>query len=233
MSSASGFPKQKKQQSHNGFEKWILDNRNFNPYLFFLLLCLLKAGTIFLQEDLLGYRADFFVDISGIGDPQASAMMSLMWSIKIGLGYFSIPFYYLMKFSVVGLVLWLGSFGFGYRIGYRFLFKLAMVAQLAFFIPDFFKILYFGIFSPQYGMEEFNAFQPLSMMSLIDVEESSAMMINLAEWLSLAQVFYMYLLAVGIRLKYDRTLKQALSLVSASYVPASLFWIFFYSIVFA
>ena len=221
------------KSQYNGLEQWIIQNRKFNPYVLFVILCLIKAVMIFLQEDLLGYRADFFVDISSIGNEEASAMLSVMWSVKIFLGYASIPLYYLLKFFVVGLILWLGAFGFGYRIPFSFLFKLAMGAQVVFFIPEILKVLYFGIFSPQYGLDEFNSFQLLSFLVFIDVEESSPLLINFFEWLSLAQVLFIYLLSVGIRLKYHRTLKEAFRVVATSYIPASLFWIFFYSVVFA
>ncbi len=224
---------QDNRETYTGLEKWILENRKFNPLVLFIILCLIKAVLIFLQEDLLGYRADFFVDISSLGDEETSAMLSLMWSIKIFLGYASIPLYYISKFSVVALILWLGSFGFGYRIPYPFLFKLAMGAQVVFFVPELVKILYFGFASSQYGVDEFNAFQPLSFLVFIDVSESSPFIINLLEWLSIPQVLYVYLLSVGIRLKYRRTLKQAFAVVGGSYVPVSLFWIFFYSVVFA
>jgi len=217
----------------NNFEKWILKNRNFSPGLFFLILCLVKALMIFLQEEILGYRADFFVDISSLGDENASAMMSLMWQVKIFLGYVGIPIYYLLKFSVVGIILWLGAFGFGYKIEFKFLFRLAMVAQLAFLIPDLVKIFFFGFVSQEYGMDEFSAFRPLSFVGYIDVKNSGALMINFFDWISLSQFLFILLLAIGIRLKYRREFKDAFYLVGLSYLPFSLFWIFFYSIVFA
>jgi hypothetical protein len=217
----------------NNFEKWVLKNGNFSPGFFFLVLCLVKALLIFLQEEILGYRADFFVDISSLGDQEASAIISFMWQLKILLGYLSIPLYYLLKFSVVALILWLGAFGFGYKIGFRFLFRLAMVSQLVFFIPDLVKILFFGFVSQEYGMDEFSTFQPLSLVGYIDIQNHGAFMVNFSDWFSLSQFLYILLLITGIRLKYRRHFKDAFYLVGLSYLPASLFWIFFYSVVFS
>jgi hypothetical protein len=217
----------------NNFEQWILKNRGFNPSLFFLILCLGKALLIFLQEEVLGYRADFFVDISSLGDEEASAMISFMWQLKILLGYLSIPIYYALKFSVVGLILWLGAFGFGYKIGFKFLFRLAMTSQIVFFIPDVVKILFFGLVSQEYGIDDFNTFQPLSLVGYLDVKDHSALMINFSEWFSISQFLYLLLLVIGIRLKYRREFNDAFYLVALSFLPASLFWVFFYSVVFS
>ena len=213
------------------FENTLVSLGQVNPYLFFVVLCLIKGLFIFTEQDLLGYRSDFFVDISSLGNQEAETL-SLLWQAKILLGYLGIPIYYLIKFLSVGLVLWLGAFGFGWRISFPFLFKLAMFSQLAFFIPDLVKILYFGFISEEYTMADYSFFRPLSLLGLLPDDIGSPFLINLADWINLGQLVFMALLAKGIQLKYSRTFKQSVYLALLSFLPASLFWVFFYSAVF-
>jgi hypothetical protein len=60
-----------------------------------------------------------------------------------GLKYFSVPFVYLWKFTVIAFVIWVGCFMFGYRVTYIECWGVVIGAEYIFLIPEVLKIIWF------------------------------------------------------------------------------------------
>ena len=216
----------------NEIENWLLGFRDVNAYYYFALLCLLQGALIFVQEDVVGFRSDFFTLIQTIGDEGGSTMLSFLWTLKIILGYLAIPIVYLFKCGGVALVLWLSAFGFGYKISFKFFFKLSLFCQPIFFIQPLLKIIWFGFISEDYSQVDLDTFFPLSLFALSSPEQPGFWQ-DLSIWISLPEMAFWYLLSVGIRLKYYRTLRQAFTMVASGYILFSVLFLWFSSVVFA
>ena len=107
----------------------------FNKILFFALLSLIFLLLTFLQQSLI------LNEIPAFQFGQGSD--ALLFKIFSGLELVSIPLVYAFKFTIVGFVLWVGCFLWGYRVTYRQCWQIAMIAEVVFIVPEMIKIFWF------------------------------------------------------------------------------------------
>ena len=155
-----------------------------------------------------------------------------IFKIISALQYLSIPIIYLFKFTFIGFLIWVGCFGFGYRVTYTNCWHIAMVSELIFVIPELLKIFWFMFFEtdPDYGMVK--AFYPLSLMNLFEFQHISPKWHYPLKSLNIFEVLYWFMLTAGIYIKSGKLYKQSLIISTFGYVIPFLFWLFYYTIVY-
>jgi len=151
------------------------------------------------------------------------------------LQFFSIPFIYLWKFTVIGFVLWVGCFMFGYRITFGQCWSVAMAAEFVFIVPELIKIFWFFVVNTDPRLDEVTSFYPLSLMNFFNHLEIDKRWAYPLRAISVFEVLYVVVLVRGVNFYAMKIHKQnSLTwwIVSSSYVLIFLFWLIFYVVVY-
>ncbi len=151
------------------------------------------------------------------------------------LQFFSIPFIYLWKFTVIGFVLWVGCFLFGYRITFSQCWSVAMVAEFIFIIPELLKISWFLFVRTDPTIPEIKALYPLSLMNFFDYNTVAKQYAYPLRALSVFEILYVLILVRGVNyfaFKAHKQNKATWWIVSCSYVLIFALWLIFYVIVY-
>ena len=206
------------------FEQKIRGYFSFNKVYYFLVVCMISFLLLLTKKEVI---------IDQIAAFQFMEMNDLaVFNLIMGLQYFAIPLVYLWKFTVIGFVLWVGCFMWGYRVTYTKCWQVAMIAETLFFVPDILKILWFMFVSNDPDYWEVQAFYPFSLMNLFDHELLDKRYWYALKSINLFEVIYWVVLTYGIDLAAGKKRSVANAIVFTSYVPLFLFWLWFYVIVY-
>ena len=148
------------------------------------------------------------------------------------LQFFSIPFIYLWKFTVIGFVLWVGCFMFGFRITFSQCWSVVMAAEFVFLIPEVLKIGWFLFFQTDPTLPEIRAFYPFSLMNFFDYTDVSKRYAYPLRAISVFEIFYILIMVNGVHFYAKREKKAAWWIVSTSYILIFILWLIFYVIVY-
>lgn len=209
--------------------KWLEKHRetfisnwfSINGLAFFIVLCLLYLSSFLIKRMLIIDNIAAFEILQEKGD---------MWVFDLffSLQYLTVPIFLLWKFTLTALLLWIGCFMFGYRITYSQLWKLVMIFELIFVVPEFMKIIWFTIFQTDPSYFNFTSYYPLSLVIFFDYENLQKMWLYPLKALNLFEVIYWNLLAAGIFWVSKKKWRISLLIVSSSYVLFFFIWLGFY-----
>ncbi len=190
----------------------------------FLLLCFVTLVVLFVKKMIENETAAFeFLADQPVG--------SFLY-IRSALQYLTIPLIYAWKFTILGLVIWMGCFLFGYRVTFSQCWGIVIIAEFVFIIPELIKIIWFLFIQSDPNFYDFQSFYPLSVINLVDYREIPDEYKYPFKALSLFEILYWYILALGIKHYGKRGMKPAWTIVLAFYVPIFLLWLLFYIIVY-
>jgi len=135
-----------------------------NGKYLFILVCLTTFLLLLMKQNFILNEMAAFEFLESEGKGGVLGMLS-------ALQFFSIPFIYFWKFTVISFMFWIGCFTFGFKVSYRQLWKVAMVSELVFFFPELIKIFYFILIYPDPNLFDVRAYYPLSLMNLFDYDK--------------------------------------------------------------
>ena len=150
------------------------------------------------------------------------------------LSYVLIPLIYLIKFSLVALVLSLGLWLVTGRYEFKRLFGVAIVAESVFLLPIVIKIFWFLFVQTGYTLQDLQFFYPLSALNLFDYQSLEPWLVYPLQVLNVFEVAYWVVLAYGVSQAprppmgekiYSLDLNQAFGLVAASYGTGLVVWV--------
>jgi hypothetical protein len=193
--------------------------------LTFIILCLLSILLLFVKKSFIENETAAFEFLQDRPEGTILKMIS-------ALQFFSIPFIYLWKFTVIGFVLWVGCFMFGFRITFSQCWSVVMAAEFIFLIPEVLKIGWFMFFQTDPTLPEIRAFYPLSMMNFFDYTEVEKRYAYPLRAMSVFEIFYVLIMVNGVHLFAKREKKAAWWIVSTSYILIFILWLIFYVIVY-
>ena len=101
--------------------------------LTFIVLCLISVLLLYIKKSFIENETAAFEFLQ---DRPEGMILRLISALQ----FFSIPFIYLWKFTVLGFVLWVGCFLFGYRITFSQCWSVVMAAEFIFILPELVKI---------------------------------------------------------------------------------------------
>ncbi|NOT74610.1 MAG: hypothetical protein HOP08_06755 [Cyclobacteriaceae bacterium] len=191
----------------------------------FILLCLATLTLLYIKKSMIENETAAF---EFLADQPAGSFLY----IRSALQYFSIPLIYAWKFTVLGLVIWMGCFLFGYRVTYSQCWGIVLVAEYVFLIPELIKIVWFLVIYGDPNYYDIQAFYPFSLMNFVNYMELPKHLAYPFKALNLFEILYWYVLAVGIQHFSKRGMKPAWTIVLSFYLPIFLLWILFYIIVY-
>lgn len=191
----------------------------------FLLLCVATLAVLFIKKSFIENETAAFEFLED--QPEGSILY-----IRSALQYLSIPLIYAWKFTVLGFVVWVGCFLFGYRVTFAQCWGIVLTSEFIFLIPEIIKIVWFMSIETDPNYFDIQAFYPLSAMNLVDYESLPKRFAYPLKALSLFELGYMWMLMSGIRHFSRKGWKPAFIIVAAFYVPIFLMWLAFYMIVY-
>ncbi len=188
-------------------------------------MCLITLLLLFAKKAFVEYETTAFLILDERGE------LGFFKAIS-ALQFLSIPVIYLYKFTVISFVIWVGSFLFGYRITYKQVFGIAIVAETVFLLPEVIKILWFMLGSSEPNYYEIKAFYPLSLMNFVDYREVADRFHYPLKALNLFEVVYWIVLVKLIHLTARKKFIIANAIVFTSYVFFFFIWLWFYTAVY-
>jgi hypothetical protein len=191
----------------------------------FLLLCLSTLALLFIKKSMIENETAAF---EFLADQPAGSFLHL----RSALQYLSIPFIYAWKFTALGFVVWVGCFLFGYRVTFSQCWKVVLVGEFVFLVPELIKIAWFMLVVRDPNFFEIGAFYPLSLMNLLDYRTLDAAYSYPSKAINLFEPLYWYLLVIGITHYTRKEARAAWIIVLGFYVPVFLLWLLFYTIVY-
>ncbi len=194
----------------------------------FLLLCLVTLALLFVKKSMIENQTAAFEFL-------ADQPMGSLLHLRSALQYLSIPLIYAWKFTALGFTIWVGCFLFGYRVTFAECWKIVIVAEFVFIIPELIKITWFFVAVKDPNYYHIQSFYPLSIMNLVDSVEITLHSPRYAypfKALNLFEPLYWYLLVIGITHYTRKTARPAWIIVLGFYVPVFLLWLVFYMIVY-
>lgn len=191
----------------------------------FLLICLVTLVLLYIKKSMIEDATAAFEFLAD--QPQSSALY-----MRSALQYLSIPFIYAWKFTALGFVIWVGCFLFGYRVTYAECWKIVLVGEFIFMVPEVLKILWFFFVERDPNFYDIRAFYPLSVMNFLDYRTLSPEYSYPCKAMSVWEPIYWYLLVLGTTHYTRRGTRPAWIIVLGFYVPVFLLWLLFYILVY-
>ena len=211
-------------REYSQFELNVRSALAINKVLLFVLICLFTFLLLYLKKNFVydEIAAFRFMDLKKLA----------MYDLQAYLQYVTIPIVYAWKFSLIAFAIWVGSFLWGYRVTYKQCWKIVMIAELVFFVPEVIKILWFTLVDNNPTYWDVQSFYPLSFMNFFSHEAVAEkywypnMSINVFELLYWAALTY------GVDFAARKKKRIANYIVFTSYVPLFLLWLWFYILVY-
>jgi len=193
--------------------------------LLFLLLCL---GTFLLLYIKIVFIENETAAFEFLQDRPEGSILKLINALK----FFTIPFVYLWKFTVIAFVIWVGCFMFGYRVTYTQCWGVVIGAEYIFLIPEVAKILWFMFVFTDPNYHDIRGFYPLSLMHFFDYYTINKRWAYPLRALNVFEVAYWFLLVEGIHHFARKDKKYVWIIVACSYILIFFLWLLFYVIVY-
>ncbi|MFY0607985.1 MAG: sulfate ABC transporter permease [Cyclobacteriaceae bacterium] len=206
-------------------ERFLQDWYGINGIVFFILLCLLYFATFMVKK--------LFI-LEGIAAFEILEERGEMWVMNLffGLQNLGVPFFLAWKFTLTSFILWVGCFLFGYRVTYAQLWKMVMIMELIFIIPELLKVVWFTIGQSDPNYHDYIAFYPLSLINLFDYESISTAWHYPLKSINLFEITYWGLLILGVFSLSNKKVKYSALIVTTSYVLTFILWLIYYLIVY-
>jgi len=198
---------------------------NFDKRLFFILLVFLFLVIRYLTDELI------LQSIPGHKELQREGAFSYFYLFNT-LNYLWTPFSLLWKFTLTAFVIWVGAFMGGYKLSFRELWKFAMIAEIVFVFPELIRLLWFLVLVQPENFLAIQNFYPLSLFSLVNVEQVDPRFHYPLGALNLFEVIYWVLLAIGIHTISRRPFSTSMMIVLCSYTLCFFLWLGFYLVVY-
>lgn len=187
----------------------------------FVTLCLLYFCALILKRMLIIDSIAAFEILEERGE---------MWVFDLffGLQYLAVPVFLTWKFTLTSFVLWVGCFMFGYRLTYSQVFKLILIGELLFIVPEFLKIIWFSLIHHTPDYRTYVAFYPLSLSNFIAEAGAPNRWTYPLKALNLFEIAYWFYLMGGVYWLSGKKWKSSILIVSSSYILFLFIWIVFY-----
>jgi hypothetical protein len=190
-----------------------------------LLLCLATYALLYIKIAFIENETAAFQFLE---DRPEGALFQLLNTLRV----VSVPLVYLWKFTVIGFVIWVGCFMYGYRVTFSQCWSIAIVAEYVFLLPEIVKIGWFMFVDTDPTYDEVRGFYPLSLMNFFNYYEMDKSYAYPLRALNLFEILYWFVLVTGVHFFARKQKKTAWLIVSCSYVLLFLLWLWFYIIVY-
>ena len=201
--------------------------KRFNNYKLFIFIIILLAFITFSSEKILNTKEiinDFYSD--KLSEKQISQFLigQEKWS---WLGYLLIPFFILIRTSLVTLCISIGLFFYETenRIKFKKLFRISLIGEFVLSLTFISKFFYFYFFKTDYTLHELQQFYPLSYTNLINLDNLEPWLVYPLQTINLFEIGYFFMLVFGLHKLLKNKYAKSFEIVAVSYGTGLVIWI--------
>ena len=198
-------------------EEWF----DFSGAGMFLIICLTYIALLFVKRVFIIDTIAAFEVLNERGD-------IWVFDILYGIQYLSVPVFLAWKWTWTTLTLWIGCFMFGYRLHYNQLWKMVMLSEIFFFLPEIVKVLWFTLFYTDPNYHDYMAFYPFSLINLFDYTQIDPKWHYPLKSINLFELLYWPILILGIYFLSGKKLNISAYIVASTYILFFFVWLLFY-----
>ncbi|MEQ8925688.1 MAG: hypothetical protein RLO81_07715 [Fulvivirga sp.] len=196
-----------------------------NAVAFFIMLCVATLVLLIVKKTFIENTTVAFEILAERGE------MGVFHAINT-LQYLTIPVVYLWKFVIISFVIWVGCFMFGYRITFSQVWKVVLISESIFLVPEFLKICWFFFIETDFNYFDIRAFYPLSAINLVDTSSLPDQYFYPLKALNIFELAYWFVLVEGIHTMASKKKTIAYNIIFSSYVLFFFVWLGFYILVY-
>jgi len=190
--------------------------------VYFLALCIVTFLVLFAKKALVENETVAFQILQEDGRFGIFQLLS-------NLQFLAIPLIYAYKVTLIAFILWVGAFMFGYKITYSQMWRLALVSETVFLLPEFSKIMWFILIDYQPDILEIKYFYPLSLINFFDAATPSPKYHYPLKALNLFEILYWFVLIEAVHLTANKKWNYAMAIVFSTYVLGFIVWLIYYT----
>lgn len=198
---------------------------DFDKRMFFVILSLLFILVRYVTNDLILEAIPGNEKIEEEGG-------FLIFHVFNSLGYLWTPFSILWRVTMTAMLIWMGSFAFGYKAPFVALWKFALVADIVFLLPELIKMLFFIVVTADVGYQEIRDFFPLSIFSLVDPTSVAPQYHYPLKIANVFEILYIFVMILGYHTVSKKDLDISTKVVLTSYGLGLVLWMAFYILVY-
>ena len=202
-------------------KQFLEDWFDFNGAGMFFIICMTYVALLFVKRIFIIDSIAAFEVLNERGD-------IWVFDILYGIQYLSVPIFLAWKWTWTTLTLWIGCFMFGYRVHFNQLWKMVMLAEIVFFLPEVVKVLWFTLFYTDPDYNDYMAFYPFSLINLVDYTQIAPKWQYPLKSINIFEVLYWPVLVLGIYFLSGKKLNISAYIVLSTYVLFFFVWLAFY-----
>lgn len=112
-------------------------------------------------------------------------------------------FAYLLRFFLITLLMSVVLILFNQEVKLKKLLQLIIIAEFIFFLPDIIKILWFFIIEPEYSLERYSDYYPLSLYAVMNYDLREGWSGTIFRYLNIFEIMYVLVLYYGLTYIYN------------------------------
>ncbi len=201
--------------------------RAINKNLLFVLLCIIALLTTFITSTILVSDQLYFNQFGDqLSYDQIRSFLDIQY-IYQWISYLVLPFMYLLKLSLITLVLLAGAIFWNIKVSFKNLFQIALIAEFLFIVPALIKLCWFLFVRKDFGLLDLQTFYPLSLLNLFNVKDIPKWLLYPLQVINFFEILYWCILAYGLALVARKPWPKMLGLVASSYGVGLFVWMVF------
>jgi len=196
----------------------------FDKRLFFLLLCLLMfANNYFTREYIV--TKDVFYRTFGeqVAVERINQYLDLREKVK-WIVFALVPVFLLIKISLVALCIDVGAELADYKIGFKKIFRVVLIAETVFVIGTFIRTIGLCLFVNINTMQDIQWYSPFSLGSIFPAKNFPSWLTYPLLTVNLFEVAYVIVLSMGMSYVLQKSFRESFKLVFFSYGLGLLIW---------
>lgn len=112
-------------------------------------------------------------------------------------------FAYLLRFFLITLLMSVVLILFNQEVKLKKLLQLIIIAEFIFFLPDMIKILWFFLIEPEYSLERYSDYYPLSLYAVMNYDYREGWPGIIFRYLNIFEIIYVTVLYYGLTYIYN------------------------------
>jgi len=198
---------------------------NINKKLAFIILCFLSILIIYISKQIIPIENLYY---KSLGEQLSAERIKHILSVsekRTWLSYVVTPLALTIKFSLVALVLNIGAVLYNFKIGFKKLFGIVLLAEPIFILSSLTKLLWLYFNSHNLTLEYISFFYPLSLTNLFLVNEVPKWLIYPFQIINLFEISYWFILAYLLKDIIKKPFWKSFEFVLSTYGVGLFIWV--------
>ncbi|MBE9469058.1 MAG: hypothetical protein IMY72_12165 [Bacteroidetes bacterium] len=198
---------------------------NINKKLVYIILCLFSIFIIYASQQIIPIKDIYY---KNLGEQLSTEKIKHILSISekwMWLNYIITPFAFAIKFSLVALVLNIGAILCNFKVGFKKLFGIVLLAEPIFILSSLSKLLWIYFNSHNLTLEYLQFFYPLSLTNLFLVNEVPKWLIYPFQTINLFEISYWFIIAYLLKDIIKKPFWKSFEFILSTYGVGLFIWV--------